>query len=537
MLGCPDRETVGAFLVDRVRSGTGPGSFRKSEPGGVSQLPEKGIVFALFCEKGGCSVRVETNRISQKLAVIGLALVLSVIPVFAQAPAEDAESGLRAEVEALKERLRRLERLLLQLQDKEQGDQDHALQRSAEDPATTALGDGETGLQAKRIVELAASEQLPGESASPVGGEAAPAQVAAVSTLPSAPTAAEPQAEQPIGVARTGGQNLTVTGLVDTYYSNNFNNPSNGTNALYYTNPNSKGFGLNQAKLELEGDAGPIGFRTDIWFGSGARLFRDGLEPGPLEDVIYLQQAYGTYAFNNGAKLDVGLFGTIAGLEVAESHLNWNYSRGLLWAWNEPFSHLGARFSVPVSDTFTGRLILVNGFDNAFDNNSGKSYGYQGSWAPSDRFNTTLTFIHGPENDGTNDGWQKDLSWNFYAGLHPKFEVMANFDGIWNTNPDETTQRSWGIGLYARWKAADKFAIAQRYEYFDDTQARSTGIENILKEYTLTFEYAPEPRFITRLEYRRDWSTTDFFLRGVDGFTNNQDTLSLGFMWILGPSE
>jgi hypothetical protein len=205
---------------------------------------------------------------------------------------------------------------------------------------------------------------------------------------------------------------------------------------------------------------GPIGFRTDIWFGSGARLFRDGLEPGPLEDVIYLQQAYGTYAFNNGAKLDVGLFGTIAGLEVAEGHLNWNYSRGILWAWNEPFSHLGARFSAPLSDTFTGRLILVNGFDNAFDNNSGKSYGYQGSWAPSDRFNTTLTFIHGPENDGTNQGWQKDLSWNFYGGLHPKFEVMANFDGIWNTNPDDTNQRSWGIGLYARWKPVDTFAIA-----------------------------------------------------------------------------
>lgn len=349
---------------------------------------------------------------------------------------------------------------------------------------------------------------------------------------------AEPQAEEPVGVARTGGQNLTVTGLVDTYYSNNFNNPSDGTNALYYTNPNSKGFGLNQAKLELEGEAGPIGFRTDIWFGSGARLFRDGLEPGPLEDVIYLQQAYGTYQFNNGAALDVGLFGTIAGLEVAESHLNWNYSRGLLWAWNEPFSHLGARFSAPLSDTFTGRVLLVNGFDNAFDNNSGKSLGYQGSWAPSDRFNTTLTFIHGPENDFTNQGWQKDLSWNFYAGLHPKFEVMANFDGIWNNNPDDTSQRSWGIGGYARWSPAEKFAISQRYEYFDDTQARSTGLEHILKEYTLTFEYAPEPRFITRLEYRRDWSTIDFFNRGNDMFnTGDQNTLTLGFMWVLGPNE
>jgi hypothetical protein len=215
---------------------------------------------------------------------------------------------------------------------------------------------------------------------------------------------------------------------------------------------------------------------------------------------------------------------TIAGLEVAESHLNWNYTRGILWAWNEPFSHLGAKFSAPLTDTFTGTVMVVNGFDNAFDQNSGKSYGVQGSWAPSDRFNTTLTWIHGPENTLTNIGWQKDLSWNFYAGLHEKFEIMVNYDGIWAENPDFSPH--------------EKFRIAQRYEYFDDVEARSTSVEQILKEYTFTFEYAPEPRFITRLEFRRDWSTTDFFSRGnFGGFTNDQDTLTLGMMWVFGPTE
>lgn len=148
-----------------------------------------------------------------------------------------------------------------------------------------------------------------------------------------------------------------------------------------------------------------------------------------------------------------------------------------------------------------------------------------------------MTWIHGPENNLTNVGWLKDLSWNFYAGLHPKFEVMMNFDGIWNENPNATTQRSWGLGGYARFSPTEKFRIAQRYEYFDDTEARSTGFEQILKEYTLTFEYAPEPRFITRLEWRRDWSTTDFFSRGLGGFNDNQDTMTLGMMWIFGPTE
>ena len=231
---------------------------------------------------------------------------------------------------------------------------------------------------------------------------AADAGVSAGSDLP-APAAQDADPGMPEGVASTGGQALSITGLVDTYYTHNANDPEDGNNTLYYTNPNARGFGLNQLKLEIEtaGD-GPFGFRSDIWFGSGARLFRDGLEPGPLADLLYVQQAYGYYRFGNGAQFDMGAFGTIAGLEVAESHLNWNYTRGILWAWNEPFSHVGARLGVPLSDTFTGTLMLVNGFDNAWDQNTGKSYGVQGSLAPGDQFNTTLTWINGPENAGTN---------------------------------------------------------------------------------------------------------------------------------------
>ncbi len=438
------------------------------------------------------------HRLMAGVVGTGLLIGTPVVAQTSETPVAGEETALREEVKALQQRLAKLEELLTE-------------KLATEETATVTEG---------TTVATAVGSDL--------------------SVLAVAPTDAEPQDEVPVGVASTGGQPLTITGILDTYYTKNLNNPADGTNSLYYTNPNSRGFGLNQAKLEIDakGDNSPVGFRSDIWFGSGSRLFRDGLEPGPLEDVIYLQQAYGYYQWDNGAELDVGLFGTIAGLEVAESHLNWNYTRGILWAWNEPFSHLGAKFSAPISDTFTGTVMLVNGFDNAFDQNSGKSYGVQGSWAPSDQFNTTLTWIHGPENDLVNTGWQRDFSWNFYGGLHEKFEVMANLDWISATDPFDTTATSWGIGGYARFNATDQFRIAQRFEYFDDSEARSTGVENILKEYTLTFEYAPEPRFITRFEWRRDWSTNDFFFgRGFDGFAGDQDTLTVGMMWIFGPTE
>ncbi len=372
------------------------------------------------------------------------------------------------------------------------------------------------------------------------GGVESPATV---SPAPSARAAAAAAAAQdmPEGVASTGGQPLAITGLVDTYYTHNANAPDDGQNALYYTNPNARGFGLNQVKLELETtSAGPFGFRSDIWFGSGARLFRDGLEPGPIADVLYLQQAYGYYQFGSGAQLDVGLMGTIAGLEVAESHLNWNYSRGILWAWNEPFSHLGARLGAPLTDTLTGTLLLVNGFDNAFDQNSGKSYGAQAAWSPSDRASTVLTWIHGPENAGTNDGWLRDLSWNGWVQFNDRFEAMVNMDLISATDPAGKSATSWGLGGYLRYHLSDRVRIAERYEFMDDQEARSTGLAQTLMENTITLEFQPvvdDARFLTRLEYRRDWSDAAFFpCSGCsDGLSKSQDTFTIGLSWVFGP--
>lgn len=432
------------------------------------------------------------------------AMAASESPPTAAATTVELEAEIRGELDALRERIEDLEVLLATL----------VASRGAEVPPA----DAEPGLA------LAAADA----GASRGSGV-------------SVPVTQDAGAAMPEGVASTGGQPLSITGLVDTYFTHNTNDPADGNNTLYYTNPNARGFGVNQLKLEIEtaGD-GPFGFRSDIWFGSGARLFREGLEPGPLADLLYVQQAYGYYQFGNGAQLDMGAFGTIAGLEVAESHLNWNYTRGILWAWNEPFSHVGARLGVPLTETFTGTLMLVNGFDNAWDQNTGKSYGVQGSLAPSDRFNTTLTWINGPENAGTNDGWLRDLSWNAYAGLSDRVEAMVNMDYISATDEMGTSATSWGLGGYLRFHVNDQVRIAERYEFMNDREARSTGLEQMLMENTITLEFQPvvdDPRFLARLEYRRDWSDADFFsCSGCgEGLSKSQNTFTIGMSWVFGP--
>ena len=151
---------------------------------------------------------------------------------------------------------------------------------------------------------------------------------------------------------------------------------------------NARGFGLNQLKLEIEtaGD-GPFGFRSDIWFGSGARLFRDGLEPGPLADVplsaagVRLLPVWKRRPARRGSLRDHR--GARSRGIASELELHARHPLGLERTVLTPRSSAGA---YRWTDTFTGTLLLVNGLDNAWDQNTGKSYGVQGSLAPNDQF-------------------------------------------------------------------------------------------------------------------------------------------------------
>ena len=119
---------------------------------------------------------------------------------------------------------------------------------------------------------------------------------------------------------------------------------------------------------------------------------------------------------------------------------------------------------------------------------------------------------------------------------------MANLDYISVADPMGMYATSWGMGGYARVHFTDQVRLAYRIEFLDDSQARSTGIEQNLRENTITFEVQPvkdDARFLTRIEYRRDWSDVAFFgCASCDGgFAMDQNTFTVGFMWVFGPKE
>ena len=65
-----------------------------------------------------------------------------------------------------------------------------------------------------------------------------------------------------------------------------------------------------------------------------------------------------------------------------------------------------------------------------------------------------------------------------------------------------------------------------------------TGIEQKLQEFTATLEYKMAEGFVTRFEYRRDWSNKPYFDRGNElASSKNMNTLEAGFMVFFGPKR
>lgn len=222
-------------------------------------------------------------------------------------------------------------------------------------------------------------------------------QVSALAPAPAAPAEAAKPPEPPPPPVFSAGP-IDFSGLVDGYYSLNFNHASTRTNQLRNFDIGANQFSLNMAKLVLAHDADPVGFRVDLGFGQAFDIVH-GADPEGLNTFRHIEQAYVSVKRGKGI-FDFGKFVTAHRAEVIETPSNWNYSRSLLFAWAIPYYHFGARYIYPISKTLTGQLHLVNGWNNVRDNNSGKSFGVSGIWTPNWHFTWANNYMVGPENTG-----------------------------------------------------------------------------------------------------------------------------------------
>ena len=348
------------------------------------------------------------------------------------------------------------------------------------------------------------------------------------STPPAPPADAPP----PTAWSKNG---WNISGYLDTFYIQNYNNPSGRLSQIQAFTYTSDKLSLNSLTGSLSYDPKPVGFRVDAGYGRTYDAFFLS-EPKHTDWSRYLLNAYVTLkpAAWKGVQLDFGKFVTSAGAEVTESHLNWNYSRSILFAMG-PYYHTGARLTVPVKPNWSLGAQAVTGWNLMRDNNSGKTYGFT-SLNTYSKVVIANNYYTGPENNGTNKGWR-----NFYdlaVTLTPTSKLSAyfNYDVGKSKSPYAGSATFWGVAGAAKYQLTSRFAISPRLEYYSDTNGFWTGTPQAFKEFTLTGEAKINESFLTRVEWRRDMSDQPFFQvgPGLDP-SKHQTLLMASFIVVLKP--
>ena len=331
----------------------------------------------------------------------------------------------------------------------------------------------------------------------------------------------------------TDSSKLSITGSVDVNYNYNFNSPASMNNGYRNFDVKENQFNINLAKITLQKNASPVGFRIDVGYGQAMDLVNSNGNLGSQLSLRNIEQAYITAVvpIGNGLTVNAGKMVTHMGGEVIESASNINYSRSLLFTLAIPYAHLGICATYPFSSQFSATLYIYNGWNNIDENNTDKTLGAEINWSPSSKFSFIENYIGGPEEaNSTKKRHVFDSIFNLQVS-----------DPLFLTLNADYGQESIGGGGLAIWKGValtgkytltDKAALAARGEYYNDQSGFTSGAVQILKEITLTYEYKFTSSLLTRIEYTGDFSDQNTFEDSTGTFTkNNQSTILLGAIY------
>lgn len=377
--------------------------------------------------------------------------------------------------------------------------------------------------------------------------EALKAEIAAIKTAAPAPAAAAlpgaaaaPASDPLSGISSVLG-GATVTGLVDTYYTFNANQPSSRTSAFRSFDNATNQFSLNLIELGLvktSDTSSRLGYNVTFGFGNAINIVNSG-EPGFAQ---YLKEGYLSYLapVGKGLQIDAGKFVTPNGAEVIESNANWNYSRGLLFNYAVPFYHFGMRAKYAFNDKYAVTGYVVNGWNNIVDNySSGKTGGLSFAWTPNKKFSLIENWMGGPgalPTDG--DHWRNLSDTVITYTPTSKLSLMANGDygRVEGLSGPSKSVVWYGVAGYAKYQLSPLYSVATRYEYYGDPDGFTTGAAQHLHEVTGTVERRFAQHLIGRLEFRHDLSNQPTFAKGSNSVLG-QSTVAAGLVFVLEPNR
>jgi hypothetical protein len=427
---------------------------------------------------------------------------------------------------------------------------------------TSAKAEGKDSAEMAKLIEALEDRvrqleaKLAKMDATETGGAAsgdaakAPAKADDIAEVKKEVAAIQEEAKKNEGVIKFF-RDVEVSGIVDGYYSFNNNKVDMFTQGRAF-DVRHNAFSLQLAKLTLQksnSKDSPLGFRVDLGLGETVDRIISVSDSSRNDGTKHVLQAYASYVapIGSGLTVDFGKFFTPVGAEVVETKDNFNYSRGWLFAYG-PYYHAGFRAKYAFNDKVALTGFLLNGWDNVFENNvgenSGKTVGFQLGLTPTKKFALTQTYLAGPEAPLANvpdisarNNWRHIADTVATVYVTDKFTLLGNF--VYGSDGDNDGNRGhWtGFAGYFKYAFNNRFAFSPRFEVFNDKDGLRTGVAQTVKDITLTQEMKLMNNFITRFEYRRDFSNQKFFTNQAGVAKDNQNTFILGISYFFTNRE
>lgn len=322
---------------------------------------------------------------------------------------------------------------------------------------------------------------------------------------------------------------IKVSGYLETYFGYDFNKPAdNNRPGFVYSHNRHNETNLNLGFIKGNYDDGAIRANLAVMAGTYANA-NLAAEPGVLKNIFEANAGLKLSKTSN-LWLDAGIFSSHIGFESAISKDCWVLTRNIS-SENTPYYESGAKLGYMTNDgKFAATILYLNGWQRIArqEGNSQPAGGLQLTWKPSSR--VTLNYSNYLGTEGEDALRVQRFYHNFYGVLQltQQFGLTLGLDYGTQQLAQGSSEKKEVLSplAIAQYKFTDKWALAGRFEYYQDKEGMiiSTATPNGFRTagYSMNIDYMPINNAVIRLEGKVYDSKDKIFER--DAATVNHNT-------------
>lgn len=329
---------------------------------------------------------------------------------------------------------------------------------------------------------------------------------------------------------------LTISGYGEVYYGYDFNQPSdNNRPSFIYSHNRHNEVNVNLAMLKASYQKdrlrGNIGIMTGTY--ANANL---AAEPGVLQNLWEANVGIRLHD-KRDLWLDAGVMPSHIGPEGAIS-MDYPTLTRSMFAEGSPYYESGVKLGYSnISGSWYFAVMYLNGWQRIYrpNGNSTPAGGTQITYTPNDKLTVNWSTFVGSDSPDSSRVMRYFSDLYAILKVGKKIEITALYDaGVQQQFKGSSTVSDWfTVAVIGKYKLSEKFAIAARAEYFDDTYGviNFTPFGFYVQAYSVNFDYQVLKNLVWRTEMKVYKSNkTDVFMRdGLPINTNAVATTSLAF--------